>query len=70
MDKVSAGVALVRGRWYAALTLSDGHGHRRRIVGEARFRTAASAKFHADQWANAWRDGADEFIGVERASNG
>ncbi len=70
MDKVSAGVALVRGRWYSALTLSDGRGHRRRIIGEARFRTAAGAQFHAQLWATAWRDGADEFLGVERASNG
>ncbi len=70
MDKVSAGVALVRGRWYSALTLSDGHGHRRRIVGEARFPTARAAQFHAEQWANAWRDGVEEFVAVRRASDG
>ncbi len=70
MDSVHAGVALVRGRWYAALTLSDGHGHRRRIIGEARFRTAAAAQFHALQWAKAWRDGADEFVAVRRLSDG
>jgi hypothetical protein len=56
--------------WRAALIVDDGRGHRTRRIGEARFRTAAAARYHAEQWANAWRAGVDEFVAVERASNG
>ncbi len=56
--------------WRAALIVDDGRGHRTRRIGHTRFRTAAAARYHADQWAEAWRTGAPEFIAAERLSDG